>query len=273
VNVSKEERRLLSLTKRETELLRGLETLKKASMQDLSDTLKVSRTSLYWPLTQLQKRNLVAYEMLGKRKRWYSRMGELPLRKKLGSLESVAGDVRVVEGVEQLRELYSIAIDLHATERLIILEGNLSAQSIREQGGIEFMTTWHARANKKKVIIESIFGEKVHTELVQSSIDSNIVKSLSHLSTWIAHIVPDEWINVDATLLLFRDTAILADWTRAHAVLVNTPEIVALLRNSCKVFQLTGRKVNIVAEVRNAAAKLISAPTGKDAGGEEAAGV
>ncbi len=251
MQVSRPERMLLDLNRREAQILQALETLKSASIQELAGHTKLPRTSIYWPLKQLSKRNLIAYEMAGKRKRWYSRMGELPLRKKLGSLESIAGDVRVVEGAGQLRELYDIAIDLHPTERLVILEGNLSAQSIREQGGIDFMTKWHERAHQKKIIIESILGEKVYTDLMRQTIHPSIVGSLSRLNTWIAHIVPDEWINVDATLLLFRDTAILADWTRTHAVLVNTPEIVALLRSSCKVFQLTGRKVDIVAEVRS----------------------
>ena len=226
-------------------------------MQELADYLVLPRTSLYWPLTQLYKRSLVSYEKVGKRKRWYSRMGELPLRKKLGSIESVAGNIRVVESVPQLKELYNSALDLHATERVLILEGNMAARSVAQQGGIAFMTSWHERAYKQKIIIESVLGAKVYEDLLRQSINPEVVKSLARWDTWIAHIVPDEWINVDAAVVIFRDVAILADWTKGHAVLINTPEIVSLLKNFCKVFQLTGRKVDIVAEVRNAAAKTV----------------
>ncbi len=266
MQVQKAERRLLGLNKRESELLSALERLKTASMQELADELKLPRTSLYWPLDQLYKRNLVVYEKVGKRKRWYSRMGELPLRKKLGSLETVAGDVRVVEGVEQIKELYRLSLDLHPTERVLILEGTVAATSIARKGGIDFLTEYHERAYKNKIIVESIFGEKLYENVLRMIVDPKIVRSLSRLNTWIAHIVPEEWMNVDAAVVLFRETAIIADWTKTHAVLVNNPEIVRLLRNFCEVFQLTGRKVDIVSEIRSAVAKSSSnAPAGEDA--------
>jgi len=256
MKITPAEQALLEFTKREKVILAALERLGDASMQELADYIRLPRTSIYWPLTQLCKRNIVAYNIAGKRKRWYSRMGELPLRKTLGSLESVAGDVRVVEGTAQIREMYNTALELHKTERVLILEGNAAVSSIAKQGGIDFMLAWHRRAHKNGIIIESVIGQKVYDKLLRLTIDPKVVKSLAQWETWIGHVVPDEWIEADAAAVIFRDVAILADWSKARAVLINTPDIVRLLRNFCAVYQSLGHKVDIVSDVRGAASRL-----------------
>lgn len=252
--ITTEERRLLSLTKQEEALLKYLEK-RQASMQEIAETLKRPRTSLYWPLTQLEKRNLVGYRLVGKRKRWYSRLSELPLRGKLGSLQSAAGDVRVVEGVESMRELWAAAFDRHPGERMTILEGNAAVYSVTEKTGIDFMLEGHKRAYERKIVIESILGEKVYADMAKQRVNPRIVKSLAQWNTWIGYVVPDEWIESDAAVLIFSDSVILADWTRERAILINTPEIVALLKSLCSVFQLIGRKVDIVSYVRSIASQ------------------
>lgn len=253
MRISNDELKLLSLNKNEIRLLKALEGRQGVSLQELSERLSVPRTSVYWPLSQLQKRNLVGYEMVGKRKRWYSRVGESALRRKLGALESVAGDVRVVEGVENIQELYRLALDLHPAERILILEGNVSVRSIAREAGTSFMAEWHGRALEKQIIIESIIGETVYAQLLKRAINPIVVRSLARLERWIAHIVPDVWIHTDASLVIFRDSAILADWSRAHAVFINTPEVVALMRGLCEGMRFAGRKVDIVSDVRAAA--------------------
>ncbi len=247
--LSKEERRLLGVSTTQSRILRSLDKQADGiSIQALAKIAALPRTTLYWPLKQLERRNLIAFEYAGKRKRWFSRLSELPLRKKIGSLQSVAGDVHVVEGVEQIRKLYNLALDLHPSERLLILEGIAAAKSIRKKGGLPFISAWHVRAQRQRIILESILGEK--TLNTSAQIDSRVLKSLSRLTLWIGYTVPDKWIDVDSTILLFRDAAVIADWKEERAVYINTPEIVRLIRNFCEVYKIVGKKVDIVSHIR-----------------------
>jgi sulfur relay (sulfurtransferase) DsrC/TusE family protein len=240
--ISKDERNLLLLSKREIVIINALEQLKEASIQDIADHVEIPRTSLYWPLSQLLRRHLVAFKKVGKRKSWYSNMNQTLLRKNLGSISSIVGDVRVVESVEHMRELYMKALELHPAERVLILEGNKAVLSIAKHGGVEFMASWHAQAHKNNIIVESIIGESVYIKLIKNVMTPKVLQSLAMLDTWIAHRVPDTWLDVDSAVVLFRDVAIL--------VLINSPEIVRLIRNFCEMYQHIGSKVDIVAEVR-----------------------
>lgn len=250
MELSSEEQKLLALTPRERLVLKALEKLKKASMQELAEHLSLPRTSIHWSLTQMYWRNIVAYELKGKRKRWHSRVGELTFRRRLGALESVTGDMRIVEGVEDIRALYRSALELHTTERVLILEGNQAVHTIARKFGIPFMLEWHSEAQKRKIILESILGEGAYEDLQMKRIHPEVVKSLSQLEMWIGYVVPDTFINTDVALVLFRDVAIITDWDTERAIVINTPETVRLIRSFCTAFQEIGRKVDIASYVR-----------------------
>lgn len=256
MKLSVEEQILLGLTKREQLVLRSLEKLGQASMQQLAEHIKLPRTSLYWPLMQLYGRNLVAYELRGKRKYWYSRVGESIFRQKLGALESITGDMRIVEGVENIRALYRSALDLHKTERVLLLEGNRAVHSVTKKFGLAYMLQWHKEAQKRDIILESIVGEKVYENLGQNRINKEIIKSLANFKLWIGYVVPDSFIETDVALMLFRDTAIITDWQTERSVVINTPETVRLLRGFCSALQTAGKKVDIASYVRQAARSL-----------------
>lgn len=253
MKLSAEEQQLLGLTKREQLILRSLEKIGPASMQQLAACTKLPRTSLYWPLLQLYGRNLVAYELKGKRKYWYSRVGESPFRRRLGALESITGDMRIIEGVENIRALYRSALDLHKTERVLILEGNLAVHTVTKKFGVPFMLEWHKEAQKRNIILESIVGEKTYKDLGQKSLNKEIVKSLANFKLWIGYVVSDTFIETDVALMLFRDVAIITDWETERSVVINTPETVRLLRGFCSALQMVGKKVDIASYVRQAA--------------------
>lgn len=152
-----------------------------------------------------------------------------------------------------MRALYNKALDLYPTERILVLEGSTAIHSVAQKGGIEFMLRWHTRAHEKKVIVESIISEKTYLQLEKKLINAKIVKSLARWKTWIGYVVPNDWIDVDAALVLFRGKAILADWSKEQAILIDTPEIVELLKNFCIVYKTVGKKVDIVKHVRSIA--------------------
>lgn len=254
--LSKEESTLLSLTVREKKIIGALEKLKSASMQELAQALKVPRTSLYWPLSQLEGRNIVGHELQGKRKRYFARTAELSLRKKLGSLESTLGDIRVVEGLEHIRELYDASINIHAGERVIIVEGSQAVYTIAQKGGIDFMLAWHRRAHARHIVVETVVGERIFKDLEELRVNPRVIKSLAQLHLWIGYVVPDEWMNLDVALVLFRDVAFITDWDTERAIVINNQGVVQLLRNFSFAFQAVGRKVDIAAHVRGIAGKI-----------------
>lgn len=256
MELSSDERKLLGLTKRELLILKALEKLEGASMQELAEYLKLPRTSIYWPLTQMYGRNIVAYELAGKRKRWHSRVGELTFRRRLGALESVAGDMRIVEGVENIQALYLAAIDLHQTERVLILEGNLAVHTVARKMGIPFMLTWHAEAKKRKIILESIVGEDTVAAIDAGKIHRDVIQSLAQIELWIGYVVPDSFIHTDVALVLFRDVAIVVDWDTGRAIVINTPETVRLIRSFAEGFKEIGRKIDIAGRVRSMAKRM-----------------
>lgn len=250
------EKQVLDLTERELLVLKLLERIGSVSMSELANILRLPRTSLYWPLSELKRRGLVGYELKGKRKQWFSRMHAQPFQKKLGSLESIAGDVRVIEGINEVKKFYQTILDLPAGERVLILEGNKAVRTITQKAGVEFMRAWHMRAHKQRIIFESILGEQIYQDLTDRLLRPEVIKSLAQWELWIGYIVPDEWIEGDTALLLFKNTAVLVDWESERALVVTTPEMVAQFRRFCEAFKVAGRKVNIVSDVRTVARKL-----------------
>lgn len=249
---------MLDLTPREVVVLRALEKSNGEGLQihELSDVLTLPHSSLTYTLGQLYERNLVTYDLRGRRKVWQSRLGEVAFRKRLGALESVAGDLRVVEGVEDIKALYLSALELHAHERLTILEGNAAVHTLRVKTGHEFMREWHTMAIKREIIAESILGESGYADIRAARIHPAVVESLTRFKLWIGYVVPDAFMNIDVAVIAFREVIILVDWASERAVVINTPEPVRLIRGFLDALVMTGRKVDLVKEVKLAAEKL-----------------
>ena len=252
MKISREEIKLLDLTPREVVVLRALEKNTHAGLQihELSGALKLPHSSLTYTLGQLYGRNLVAYELRGKRKMWQSRLGEVAFRKRLGALESVAGDVRVVEGAEHIQKLYFSAIEVHRHERVLFFEGNLAVHSIKTKLGLEMMQRHHELSVEREVILESIIGEDTINDIKNGTLGHDVLRSLARIKLWVAYVVPDAVMQTDVALVMFRDVALVTDWATERSVVVNTPEPVRLLRNFCDAFIAMSRKVDVVKLVK-----------------------
>ncbi len=249
---------MLDLSPREVVVLRALEECDDDGLQiyELSDVLSLPHSSLTYTLGQLYERNLVAYELRGRRKIWQSRLGDVAFRKRLGSLESVAGDMRIVEGTEAIKALYLSALELHPHERLTILEGNAAVHTLRVKVGHEFMREWHTLAIKREIIAESILGESGFADIRAARIHPAVVESLTRFKLWVGYVVPDAFMKIDVAVIAFREVIIIVDWASERAVVINTPEPVRLIRGFLDALVMTGRKVDLVKEVKLAADKL-----------------
>lgn len=242
------EQRLLNLGKTEKIVLKALYKLEKASIKDIAAYTKLPRTTLYWPLLQLQKRDIVAFTLRGKRKLWH--LTNLTISPIISSAVSTPEGISVVEGVSNIHELYQRALNQFKTERVLILEGNKAVHSIADKSGLSFMLTWHKEAQRREIILESIVGEKTYNAIRQKQIRKEVLKSLGNFKLWIAYVLPDKFLEGDAALLLFQNVAIITDWSQERSILIQTPEVVQLIRGFCEALKLLGSKVDIVTVVR-----------------------
>ncbi len=252
MKMSRQDIKLLNLTPREVVVLRLLEKDGSAGLQihELSDRLSLPHSSLTYTLGQLYARNLVAYALRGRRKVWQSCLGDVTFRKRLGALESVAGDMRIVEGAAQIKELYFSAIEVHRHERVLFFEGNLAVHSIKTKLGIEMMRKHHELSVEREVILESIIGEDTITDIKNGTLGHDVLRSLARIKLWVAYVVPDAVMNTDVALVMFRDVALVTDWATERSVVINAPEPVRLLRNFCEAFVAMSRKVDVVKLVK-----------------------
>lgn len=252
MKISQAEIKMLSLTKREVAVLRALERATGGGLQthELADVLTLPHSSVAYTLGELYDRNLVAYELRGRRKVWQSRLGEVAFRKRLGALESVAGDLRIIEGAANIKEAYFAALEVHRHERVLFLEGNLAVHSIKSKLGFEMMEEHHARSVEREVILESIIGEDTITDIKNATLGDDVMRSLARIKLWVAYVVPDAVMQTDVALVMFRDVALVTDWATERSILINTPEPVRLLRNFCDAFIAMSRKVDVVKLVK-----------------------
>ncbi|HEV7449385.1 MAG TPA: hypothetical protein VGP13_02485 [Candidatus Paceibacterota bacterium] len=218
------------------------------SIQGLVKTTRLHRTTVYWPLGRLQERGLAAFDLVGKRKRWYAVADPFSL---LGKVEST--DTQAIKGVEAIRRLYNKALESKRTDRVLILEGTKAIHSVARKGGVEFLERWHIRAHEKGIIVESILGEKTLRDLANQLVHAKVVKSLARWRLWVGYTVPDEFIDFDATLVVFGNRAILADWERGYAVSIENTEIVALIKSFCRAYKMLGKKIDIVKYIKTIA--------------------
>lgn len=247
VKLTKQEITLLDLKPGEVRLINVLEASQTGlDMAAMQKQLALPRTTLSSELHRLQERGLVRAERKGRSNVWHAALGSTLLRQSTASWDESFAEVRVYEGVEEIKELYRRALAVRQEERVTIVEGKQAVNAIGEKAGITFIESWHTVALERKLIMESLFSEDTIRRIQAGEIAPRIIKSLQRFVLWVGFVVPDNVINTNSALILFRHSLILVDWNKERGVYVENREIVTLMRHMIEVYKSQARQVNLV---------------------------
>jgi len=261
---SKEMVLLLGLKPKEAAILRAL-TGRELSIAELSDKSKVARMTLYPLLTRLRARDLIDYRRRGKRRLW----GLVPsaeLRKRLEVAQSELapqaerrGDtVRLASehGSELVfhrgvRRITAVISELIRQERGSVLKGIQSTSSGYtglQKAGESVASKINDLIKRNKIIVESVLDESF-LETARTKTGNRWKKSyLGRMANTV--IVPNEYLDFDADLFLFRKRALLINWHDEIAIDITNDEMLKLLGRLFDFMHAVGKKVDTNARIR-----------------------
>lgn len=215
-------------------------------MSRLQKRLALPRTTIASELYRLQDRGLVRADRVGRNNIWKSTLDHSVLRQPAGAAQGVFSEARVYEGVTEIKDLYRRALTIHKAERVTIVEGTQAVKTIADKAGVEFVASWHSVALERQLIMESLISEHTLRQVQAGDIAPEIITSLQRFVLWVGYVVPDNIINTNSALLVFRDSLILVDWNKELGMFIENREVVTLIRHLIEAYRAHARQVNLV---------------------------
>lgn len=249
--------RLLGLTKHETHLFRELVDVPDwLTTTEVAERSNTRRTTAYTALASLHERGL-----LRKENEPVIRWKSVPLSRVRGLTRSMlneveqfikdeeipedidAGEVglRVYRGRKQIMRAYELLLEVGVSERIYYLQGNTSAAHQIEHIDKEYVTDFHKRFQKKKIIMETVNGEAIVPLL--KSLDKEYL--LSHKDRLlVVSLVADEFITMSLDLVIIRDQILLVVPEQEVVIFIRNEHIATFARQVFKLYKQTGRSIN-----------------------------
>ncbi len=263
---SKELVQLLGLKPKGVAILRALSG-RELSIAELSERAKVARMTLYPLLTRLRARGLIDYRRHGKRRLW----GLVPSSQLRTRLESARHELAPHEerrghtvrlsseyGSELVfhrgvPRIVAVISELLRQEKHGVLKGIQSSSS----GFAGLQKAGQARGIKinelvkqNKIIVEAVLDESF-LQTVQAGTGARWKKSyLGRMANTV--IVPDEFLDFNADLFLFKKRALLINWHDEIAIDITNIEMLRLLGRLFNFMHTSGKKVDTNLHIREA---------------------
>lgn len=256
----------IGLSPKEQAVFKALYALGSATLTVLAKKARCPRTTLYPILQRLSDRGFVQRIRVANHFEWQAveapvlyrilreQMHEfktaLPLFEALRQMASISNkkqDFVFYESREGVRRAYESMLQLKPYERVFTIEGNGSVLRKMKSFRGSYITDWQAALKRKKIILESLIGEKsVHA--LQNTEES--VRKAHKGRTVITTVLPDEWMDFSIDLLMFRKTVTLISIEENLALSINNPRISEFFHKIFLLMQGLGKRVDLNAMLK-----------------------
>ncbi len=255
----------LGLTQKETETLLALYSLKKTTVAELARNSGVPRTTIYTALSKLQEKQMVMRVKVGKRELWeavtpqrllaikreqVNKLHDLvPSLEQLVALPEVAEKSTVIQykGMRGLQHVYDMILELTKGERVLGFEGGRSSEKKTHQLPLEYSRAWQAEVKRKGIILEVAVSEKL-LDLIKMSETEMREAALGRLT--ITYILPDEIMNFDSDILVFRHHVAIITPKNLSAVVITDYTTSIAFKQLIETACMMGKKVDLNAFIK-----------------------
>jgi sugar-specific transcriptional regulator TrmB len=255
----------LGLTKNETQILLALYTLGKSTVADLARQSKMPRTTIYTALSKLQDKEIIMRAKVGKRELWEAvppkrllaikkeqveKLRDLvPTLEELANIPEIADKSTIVQykGVRGLQRVYDMILDLSKGERVYGFEGGRSTEHKTKKLPKEYSLDWQRKVKQNGIILEVAVSEKL-LDLVQVP-NTDVQEAVFGRAT-ITYVLPEEVMNFNSDILVFRNNVAIITPNNLTAVIINDFAASIAFKQLIKTACMMGRKVDLNALIR-----------------------
>lgn len=254
--------KVLSLTETEKKILNVLDFPK--TVQEISQESKISRTGINHVLKHLLNKDLIKYELVGKRKKYIS-INLLELSRKfqqildqiqMSNKEKKGARIKVSQenefvihiGKEEIIPAYKRIAFENKNERVKAIQHHRSWNELIEKISPEQLVEFNEAIKENKIILDGMLNESAYTSY-QQEIKSNpekhkeAVRSLEGRMADYA-VFSDEFFNYDAEIWIFNTTALIINWKEELAIEITNENMTGFLRDMFEFVKKGGRKLN-----------------------------
>lgn len=252
--------RELGLTKKESDILLSLYSLKKATVAALARNSELPRTTIYAALAKLLDKQMVVRAQIGKREVWEAiapkrlltvkqeQVAQLksiiPELEQLATLPEVVEKSTVVQykGARGLQRVYDMILELGKGERVFGFEGGRSSEKKMDILPVEYSRAWQSSVKRKGIILEIAVSDKLLDIITKAAPE---MLEAAHGRASITYVLPDEAMNFDSDILVFgHHVAIVTPKSLSAMVITDYLTSLAfrqLIRTAC----MMGKKVDL----------------------------
>lgn len=251
----------MGLTRVEAKILAVLKQKLSWTVTNLSETVKIPRTTVHFLLNKLQKRSFAEKIKIKNHQEWKF-SGDTNLSAKLrkwlshleiqseilGGAETAGLGVEIYKGKRKIEEAYKKILSVGQSNRVYALQGSKSAQIILKKISGEYLFDFHKKFKSKGIIMEGVMGESSLNLFQQLSLE----ELKSHLDRMIiVHILPDEFINFDVDIIMFENTSLFINPSDEFVILIKNETINKAIKSWLLLAQEYSKKINLNEHLQN----------------------
>lgn len=257
---------ILGLTPAEAKVLLALGKHNTLSVSEIARHARVPRTTVTSALRRLKKRRLVRHLASGHKSFWKASRSEkikreleealVPFEKEtqrlqkneiIGGIDSREIGISVFRGEKQMRRAYEQMLRLSKAERVLFIQGNVSAEKALKTIDSGYISEFHKKFKKSGIIMEGVSGKSV-LELFKN-IDIPFLQS--HLGRLVVGtLVPDDYMSFDLDLMVMRDMVVSVDVSAKLVVMIRYPKLVNVLSGMAQFLKDRGSRIDFNAHIK-----------------------
>lgn len=240
MGVSKEEARVLGLTKNEQVLLRVLED-GPFRISQLTQLSGLPRMTVYSVLSALMKRGFVIKARFGRY--WRYTLGAIPsIASRLPHANEAA-----INGVLSIAGLYEKMFRVHAEERVQVIQGAQSWKRVVANVSLQLLNALNASIKQNRIILEAIVSASIVD--LSAAQKASWKRNMEGRTTGVT-LVPDEVLDSRIEVWIFSDTVLLTDWSKELCHVLDGADATRLFTALFNSFQGLGKRFDANAFLR-----------------------
>lgn len=241
MGISKEQVRILALSKNEQVLLKILED-GPFRVNELTYKSRLPRMTVYSVLNSLMKRGLVTKTQFKRTWRY-----TLIDAQAFSGFATEANEYNSVRGADAIARLYLKMFRLHAGERVRAIQGAQSwGQAVRKIK-LDILNTINKEIKDNQIILEAVVSSSI---LDLSKVQSTAWKKSMEGRTTGVTVVSDALLDFNSEVWIFSDVVLIADWKKEVCRILKGSDTVRLFDTLFMPLQSLGRRFDSNAFLR-----------------------
>lgn len=239
----------LGLNKNETLMLGLISKYPAINISDLAQRIKVARTTLYTPLSQLIKRKLVVAKKQGREKVFSLAAAQYPWQSK----EETPADITFIKGVESFLSLINKTVDINRGDRVRWIQPNGALRILLEKGDLQDLIRLNNKIVSSGIIIEALLEDdyfRIYKSIVGNERFKEVAKSFIG-RPYEGYAVRPGVLDEFTEIITFSHHAALINWKSGEGFVTSKKDLVSFFNGYIDLMESSSKKVDMTSVVKS----------------------